>query len=490
MLKEIIQTAQCKAVTIKEATYLKNPDRYITKAKTQRVSIRKDDGTIVPLEVYRTLPIYVKERYYVANPAKYDAIFRTKVYIVCKNGIKYLLEDYKTLQTALKENPILPDSGYVHYIVNIGKIRHHHVTYEDECNCNNANALMLLCWWDRHLLVRQGDYVVLKSHPNCYVTSEGIFDSDTCQLIPIFVALMKYASLNKLEAYYVCTEFLKQATPDNIKAIIRYTAKHFGFGYMPPVPQDALNYVLEDNILGIKKGGYTTLFSILKSKFHIANEVIWELMNRNLVIVDSKYNIGFVSYDAYGNVTSVYKMSRYGHSDTRWCFNHYVTKPNVSFTYCSEEAQRNNTFNSLTVFDSPIELLSYLTLEFKSNPLVTSLIDGGCYMAIFNNNTVAVKEWLDGHDEVNTLNIATRFMPVNRYVKGHLYKVADYMQVPKVQELNQLVTAYANSAIIKEYCDSFRLEGWNALIELHLDMLTARFVPIPPPIIKNYQTRA
>ena len=110
-------------------------------------------------------------------------------------------------------------------------------------------------------------------------------------------------------------------------------------------------------------------------------------------------------------------------------------------------------------------------------------------MAIFNNNTVSVKEWLDGHDEVNTLNIATRFMPVNRYVKGHLYKVADFMQVPKVQELNQLITAYANSAIIKEYCDSFRLEGWNALIQLHLDLLTARFFPIPPSIIKSYQTR-
>lgn len=490
MLKQTIKSTQGETITIKEATYLKKPDRYISKAKTQPIRIRKDDGTIVPLEVYRLLPIYVKERYYVANPAKYDAIFRTKVYIVCKNGIKYLLDDYKTLQTALKENPVLPDSGFAHYMVDSKRIKFHTVTYEDECNCNHANTLHLFAWWNKLLLVKQGDYVVLKSHTNCYVTNEGVFDMDTCQLIPSYIALIKYASLNKLEAYYVCTTFLEQATPDNIKAIIRYTAKHFGFGYMPAVPQDALNYIMEDNILGIKKGGYTTLFSILKSKFHIANEVIWEMINRNLVIVDSKYNIGWVSYDIDGNVTSVYKMSRYGHSDTRFCFNHYVTKPNVSFTYCSEEAQRNNTFNSITVFDSPIELMSYLTLEFRSNPRVTSLIDGGCYMAMFNSNTVAVKEWLNRHDEVNTLNIATRFMPVNRYIKGHLYKIADDMNVPKTQELNQLITAYANSAIMKEYCDSFRLDGWNTLIELHMDMLTARFVPILPSIIKSYQTRA
>jgi len=300
---------------------------------------------------------------------------------------------------------------------------------------------------------------------------------------------MKYASLNKLEAYYVATTFLQQANKDNIKAIIRYTAKHFGFGYMPQVASDALNYIVDDNILGVEAGGYTTLFSILKESFYISKEVIWEMVNRKFVIVDSKYNICFLSYDEEGNVTSVYKMCRYNHGETNFCFNHYVTQQDVSFIYCSEEAQQYNSFNSVTVFDHPIELLSYLTLEIRCNPLVTSLFDGGCYMAMFNSNTVSVKEWLNKHDEVNTLNIATRFIPVNSYINKHLYQIADDMNVPKTQELNQLIEAYSNCAVLKSYCNSFRVEGWNILIKLYLDMLTATFKSIMEYEIKRYETK-
>ena len=483
-MSKVINTEK---LAVKEATYLKNPAKYNAKSKNRPVVIRRDDGSTIDLKEYRLRPIYVKERYYLANPAKYDAIFGVKVYIVCKGGIQYLLDDYKTLQIANKENLVLPDSGFAHSIVNNKKIKEHKVTYEDECNCNHCNTLHLFVWWDQSLLEKQGNYVVLKSHPNCYVTNEGIFNIDTCLLTPSYIALIKYASLNKLEAYFVATTFLQQANKDNIKSIIRYTAKHFGFGYMPSVPQDALNYILEDNILGVQKGGYTTLFGILKSKFHISNEVIWEMIKRNLIMVDSKYNIAFLTWDENGNVISIYKMSIYNHKE--WCFNHYATKSNVNFIYCSEEADRYNTFNAITVFDHPLELLSYLTLEIRTDPLVTSLMDGCCYMAMFNSNTVSVKEWLNKHDEVNTLNIATRFIPVNKYINEHLHKIASDLKVPKTQELNQLIVAYSNRAELKPYCDSFRLDGWNTLIKFNLNMLTAYFNPITEYEIKHYETK-
>ena len=51
--------------------------------------------------------------------------------------------------------------------------------------------------------------------------------------------------------------------------------------------------------------------------------------------------------------------------------------------------------DNVTVFDHPLELLSYLTLERKSTYLVPSFHDqGGYYMAMYYSNTFAVKEWL------------------------------------------------------------------------------------------------
>ncbi len=479
-----------KRLTIKEATYLKNPSKYWDKAKYQTVMIRKEDGSTLDLKIYMRTPIYVKERYYVDNPAKYDAIKRTQVYIVCKGGSKLKIEDYKTLKQALKDDPVLPDSTFAHSILYARKIKPYTVTYDDECNCNHCNTLHLLVWWDQSLLMKKDNYVVLKSNPRCYVTPEGVFDIDTCLLTPAFVALQKYMSFNKLEAHYVCTTFLKQANTDNIKAIIRYAAIHFGFGNMPPVAKDALNDILNEDIIGIQPVGYATLFSILSESCHISKDVIFDMINRHLVVVDSKYNVCFLSYDEDCNVSSVYKMSRYNHSETDFSYNHYVTRANTAFVYCSEEAGRYNTFNSVTVFDHPVEMLSYLTLEYRNNPLVPSFMADGCYISIFNSNDSAVREWLNQHDEVYTMNIATRFNKANGYIKNRLLKFAQELKVPNVQEINQLLVAYANRAVMKTGCYFFRIDGWNTLIKLYLNKLAARYYPLLPYEIKRYERQA
>ena len=121
---------------------------------------------------------------------------------------------------------------------------------------------------------------------------------------------------------------------------------------MPQVAPDALNYILSENILGVVPVGYATLFGILTDNFHISKEVIYEMMDRNLIIVDSHFNICFLSYDLSGNVASVYKMSRYNHSDIKYSFNNYVTQADVGFGYCSSEAERHNFFENVVVFVS------------------------------------------------------------------------------------------------------------------------------------------
>ena len=132
------------------------------------------------------------------------------------------------------------------------------------------------------------------------------------------------------------------------------------------------------------------------------------MIERKYIIVDSHYNICFLSYDEDGNIASVYKMSRYKHSEDRFSFNHYITKSSISFMYCSEDAKQNNFFRSVVVFDSPLELLSYLTLEESKHQLVPSMDEGCCYIAMFNSNILSINNWLNKHDEIETLYIATR----------------------------------------------------------------------------------
>ena len=378
-----------------------------------------------------------------------------------------------SVHTIKKKNVQLPDMSFAKSRLAQNKIKRHFITEDDKCNCNRVDMLHLLVSWDQSLLEKKDGLVVLKSNPSCYVVKEGIFNIETCELAPPFIALQKYLGFNMLQAYYICDTFLKHADKDMVRD---YATLHYGFGSMPNVAPDALNYILDDSILYVEDVALATLYGVLKDVFHISKSVIYEMIERKYIVVDSHYNICFMSYDEDGNVASVYKMSRYKHSDNTYSFNHYVTKSNVSFMYCSEEAKQNNSFGSVVVFDSPIELMSYLTLEESNHNIVPLMDESCCYIAMFNSNILSIKECLKKHNDIKTLYIAIRLTALNgNYMKKHLSDYAKKLRVPETQELNDIIFKHTQRMPTQYINNSFRLDGWNALLSLYSNLFSIMF---------------
>lgn len=440
---------------------------------TKKLTVKRSQGS----KKYRISSISISEATYKAEGTKYDKFPSDKVFITC-NGVKVERSKYNKL---LKVE--LPSSAFAKMIVENHKIPERTITDDDIANANHCDMLQFLVWWDESLLTKDGLLIKLKNYPHCYVIREGVFNIDTCELAPPFIAVQKFLGLNILQAYYVCDAFLKHADKG---AVRDYTFLRYGVGEMPQVALDSLNYVRENNILGIDPKGLATLFSILYDSCHISKDVILEMATRELVVVDSLYNIAFLSYDAEGNVASVFKMSRYKHSEDKFSFNHYVTQRGIGFVYCWGEAEQYDTFESLAVFDNPIELMSYLTLEREAHPLVPSISNAGCYMAMLNGNTFAISEWLTKHSEVGTLYVALSFNRVNQYIKKALTRLALELKLPHIKEVRELLTEYAHKAVIKNTYHSLRVGGWNDLINLYLDELNGFFVPLSRYEIKRY----
>jgi hypothetical protein len=137
--------------------------------------------------------------------------------------------------------------------------------------------------------------------------------------------------------------------------------------------------------------------------------------------------------------------------------------------YCSKEANQNDMFSSVVVFDSPLELLSYLTLEESKHQVVPSMDDGCCYIAMFNSNTLSIKDWLNKHDEIETLYIAIRLTLLNsNYIKKHLIDYAQKLHVPAIQELNEIIMEYTQRIPTQCIKGSLRIDGWNTLLRFLL----------------------
>ena len=348
------------------------------------------------------------------------------------------------------------------------EITDEHIQYANRCD-----MLQLVVWFDSSCITKLCDCVVLKSQPDCCVIKEGIYDTRNGHLAPPFIALQKYFNLSILQAYMVCNEFMEKVD----KAAIReYCTNVYGLANMPIVPEGMLNYVVDDNILYSDPVALKTLYGILSDVFSIDRDVIAKCVENNLITVDSNFNICFNTLED-GNVVSCLKMSRYNHSNTRFSYNLYVTKRDVGFVYDKYNIETSaltdfdkideSRISSLTVFDNPIEMLSYLSLEKKAcRPAVKQLSDNSCFLAMYNTNIGAVQKYLT-FNKVDTLNIAIKLTKHNdKYIKKYFYYYAKKYGVSKVEDQKQQIIDYITNYKFPPNQHGFRIEGWNKLLKI------------------------
>ena len=353
---------------------------------------------------------------------------------------------------------------------------------------NHIDLLHIVEWLDDTLIVQRGNHVVLKSNRDCYICREGLYNIQTGLLTPTWVALQKIFDFNLLQTCIACQKFLKSGLIEQIR---NQCLSKYGSVAMPTPRPDLLNYVVDDNIIFQEPVALKTVFGILADQFFIDRKIIEKFINLNLITVDPNYNVCFNSFDESGNVISTFKMSRYKHSNTHYSFNLYVTKRNVGFVY-SPENEEWAPGTAVTIFDSPLELLSYLTLEQTTNSIVPSVVGdislavpklstSSHMFAMYYGNTYSVREWLRSHENIDTINIAIKLNRLNeKRIRTRFYYDAKVFGIPNVVDLREILKKYLEVFIKKFNKASFKIDGWNALL---------KFIKRPPVVRKNKETK-
>ena len=362
------------------------------------------------------------------------------------------------------------------------------ITEQHICECNHVDLLHIITWLDDSLIEQQDNYVVLKSNRDCYICREGVYNIQTGLLTPTWIALQQIFKFNLLQT---CVAYQKFTRSGIIEQVRNHCLNTYGSVAMPSPRPDLLNYVVEDNIIGKEDVALKTVYGILADQFCIDRKIIEKFINENLITMDPNYNICFNSFDENGNVISTFKMSRYKHSNTHYSFNHYVTKRNVGFVY-SPENEEWAPSTAVTIFDSPLELLSYLTLEKTTNSIVPGVLGdmpsavrrlstSSHMFSMYNGNTYSVREWLRSHENIDTINIAIKLNRLNeKRIRTRFYYDAKVFGIPNVVDLREILKKYLEVFIKKFNKASFKIDGWNALL---------KFIKRPPVVRENKETK-
>ena len=89
---------------------------------------------------------------------------------------------------------------------------------------------------------------------------------------------------------------------------------------------------------------------------------------------------------------------------------------------------------------------------------------------------MSIKECLKKHNDIKTLYIAIRLTALNgNYIKKYLGDYAKKLRVPETKELNDIIFKHTQRMPTQYINNSFRLDGWNALLCLYSDMFSIMF---------------
>ena len=150
---------------------------------------------------------------------------------------------------------------------------------------------------------------------------------------------------------------------------------------------------------------YKRSIAYLCEKRNIDRDIVLNLVKQGFIKMDKLCNLCFVAYADPLNKQKVIAISKKGTTDKRFCPN-YVKEHNEGFFYAKKEYLESRDYQELYIFESPVDLLSFLSL-IQSRRLVLSGHDPNCCYIALNGaaNRAFVKKIIERYPTIKQVNL-------------------------------------------------------------------------------------
>lgn len=156
----------------------------------------------------------------------------------------------------------------------------------------------------------------------------------------------------------------------------------------------------------VKAYAYKRAIAYLCNTRHIDKDIVLNLIKQGFIMMDKQYNLAFVAYADPNNKKEVIAITKKGMGVERFCPK-YVKEHNEGFFYARRAHLETHDYKELTIFESVIDLLSYLTLVKSGRILPTDGHDPNCCYASINgaSNTAYVRKLLARYPTIERVNL-------------------------------------------------------------------------------------
>lgn len=171
-----------------------------------------------------------------------------------------------------------------------------------------------------------------------------------------------------------------------------------------------LDYIIAEDLfispnIEIKAYAYKRAIAYLCDKRHIDRDIVLNLIKQGFLKMDKQYNLCFVSYADPSAKTEVVAITKKGTTDKRFCPN-YIKEHHTGFLYARKANLEAQDYKELYIFESPIDLLSFLTLVRDKYIELPDRSPDACYISLNGaSNRAFVDKVLERYTTIEQVNL-------------------------------------------------------------------------------------
>ena len=232
-----------------------------------------------------------------------------------------------------------------------------HYTQRDIDKLNALDLIHLLVWWDEASLVYIDNHLKLKLDEDCIVYSEGVYNTKSNRVYNVVDTLKELYNLTFPKACFIAKTFMSSVPFYAIREYcdLKYpnakkTNMSCDFNYNSFIDNSLFNISKDDSI--------KRAFAILHTRFKIDRSIVSELIHREMLVMNEHKDLCFLCRDNYNVVSVVKYLENMDYTKTEVL----TVRRNMGFRYATKEETAYNLFRYVYVFESVIDILSYLTL--------------------------------------------------------------------------------------------------------------------------------
>ena len=338
--------------------------------------------------------------------------------------------------------------------------------------CNKADLQQLLYWYDETILdYRHNKFYLTGANDVVIYPNMGYnhYRGSTYTPIQVLTDILK---LSYADALYLLSYFYYKVKKEPINnALTDWTALSYHNRLATGRNDNIdLNYIISEDLFQSddteqRAYAYRRTIAYLCDKRNIDKDIVLNFIKQWFLKMDKQYNLCFMTYTDPLEKTDVIAITKKGTTDKRFCPN-YIKEYHTGFFYARKPHLESQDYKELYIFESVVDLLSFLTLIKSGWIELIDHDDNACYIALNGvGNHAYIQKMLERYPTIGRVNLCldndTSGIEGAQAITEQLsprYEVED-LRVPLLKENSGKADVSGGFTYCKDYNDLLALEA-------------------------------